>query len=238
MIRGLIDPGHCFGNANSGQTGYKEYEGVWKISTFLKENLESNGVQIDFTRAWSEDPEVYERGLKAQGYDFFISEHTNAMSLELRGTARGVECYYDFNKPGDMIIANQLAMVGSNIMGNVNLGAKIKMYKDTDGKDKNYYGVIRGAASTNCKHIFLIESGFHDNLEDEAFLKSDENLKKIAVAQAEVILKYFGLEMSIDDALKVFTDKGIMNTPTYWKNAVGVVKNLDGLLIKTAMYLK
>jgi len=64
-------------------------------------------------------------------------------------------------------------------MGNTNRGTKTRVYTE-DGKIHNYYGVIRGAAATNCMHILLIESGFHENPIDEAFLKVDANLKKIA----------------------------------------------------------
>jgi N-acetylmuramoyl-L-alanine amidase CwlA len=47
-----------------------------------------------------------------------------------------------------------------------------------------------------------------------------------------------GQNMTLEQALKIFTDKGIMDTPVYWKNAVGVVKYLDELIIDTAKILK
>jgi len=197
MIKVLIDPGHALGNNNKGPTGYYEYQGVWKISNYLKEILTAKGVQVDFTRNWNEDPDLYDRGQKAVGYDLFISEHTNASN----GAARGVECFYDYSKVNDEEFAERIASKVAVVMGNTNRGAKTRIYTD-DGEIYNYYGVIRGAASTDCKHILLIESGYHDNTQDEAFLKKDANLEKIAAAQAEVIYEILGIVESEETEMR------------------------------------
>jgi N-acetylmuramoyl-L-alanine amidase len=69
--------------------------------------------------------------------------------------------------------------------------------------------VIRGAAATDCEHI-LIEPGFHDNAVDEAFLKVDENLKKIAQAQAEIIFEFLGVkDMTVQEAEKIFQEESL-----------------------------
>src|SRR5690606_27315406 len=77
-------------------------------------------------------------------------------------------------------------------MNNPNRGAKTKQYPNKPGVD--YYGVIRAAASVGCPHIFLVESGFHDNPQDEAWLKQDSNLKKLAQTQADVICNILGVK--------------------------------------------
>ncbi len=88
------------------------------------------------------------------------------------------------------------------------------MYTE-NGKIYNYYGVIRGAAATNCKHIMLIESGFHDNAVDEAFLKVDANLKKIAEAQANAILEFLGVkDMTVQEAEKIVKEKAGLDDNT------------------------
>lgn len=203
MVKIMIDPGHAPGNTNKGPTGYYEYIGVWKISTYLKEILTAKGVQVDLTRTWDENPELYTRGQRAAGYDLFISEHTNAYN----GITRGVEVFYDFNKIYDMEFAEQLAVKTAAVMENTNRGSKTKTYEQY-GKTYNYYGVIRGAASTDCKHIFLIESGYHDNSVDEAFLKNDSNLKKIAEAQAGVICDYLEvINLTVKEAKQIVKEK-------------------------------
>lgn len=201
MIKVMIDPGHAPGNTNKGPTGYYEYEGVWRISSHLKEILQAKGIQADFTRTLEQDPELYDRGQKAKCYDLFISEHTNAND----GITRGVEVFYDYSKPQDNVFAEKLAGNVASVMGNPDRGAKTRVYTE-NGKIYNYYGVIRGAASTDCKHIFLIESGFHDNSIDEAFLKVDENLKKIAQAQAEIIFEFLGVKENMSNALSLKED--------------------------------
>jgi N-acetylmuramoyl-L-alanine amidase len=232
MIKVLIDPGHAPGNANKGPTGYYEYQGVWKISTYLKEILVSKGFQVDFTRTWEQDPALFERGQKAAGYDLFISEHTNAYD----GSTRGVEAYYDYTKPIDEEFAENMAAKVAAVMGNQSIGSKTRVYTE-GGKIYNYYGVIRGAAATNCKHILLVESGFHDNLNDEAFLKLDSNLKRIAEIQAEVICEELWVkDMTIEEAEKIVQEKAQLddNTMQYLK----FYRYGDALIIKLAEAVK
>jgi N-acetylmuramoyl-L-alanine amidase len=214
MIKVLIDPGHAPGNANKGPTEYYEYQGVWKISTYLKEILVSKGVQVDFTRTWDQDPELYARGQKAKGYDLFISEHTNAND----GKTRGVEVFYDYSKTQDKEFAEKLSSNVAAVMCNQCRGAKTRVYTESS-KIYNYYGVIRGAAATNCPHIFIIESGFHDNIEDEAFLKVDSNLKKIAEAQAEVICEELGVKENMSNIL-------ILEEDWQWDMLLESIENL------------
>jgi len=232
MIKVMIDPGHAPGNPNKGPTGYYEYEGVWKISTYLKEILQSKGVQVDFTRTWEQDTELYARGQKAAGYDLFISEHTNAND----GNTRGVEVFYDYSKPQDKEFAEKLAGNVATVMSNNNRGSKTRVYTE-GGKIYNYYGVIRGAAATDCKHILLIESGFHDNSVDEAFLKVDANLKKIAEAQAEVICDVLEVkDMTAQEAEKIIQEKAGLddNTMQYLK----FYRYADALFVKLAEAMK
>ncbi len=231
-MKTLIDPGHAPGNTNKGLTGYYEYEGVWKISNYLKEILEAKGVQADFTRTWEQDPEPYARGQKAKGYDLFISEHTNANDSK----SRGVEVFYDYSKLQDKEFAEKLANNVATVMGNSSRGSKTRVYTE-GGKIYNYYGVIRGAAATDCKHILLIESGFHDNAQDEAFLKVDANLMKIAKEQAKIIFEMLGVkDMTVQEAEKIVQEKVGLddNTMQYLK----FYKYSDALLLKLAEAMK
>ena len=71
-----------------------------------------------------------------------------------------------------------------------NRGIMIREYPGVPEDD--YYGVIRAAAKSGCRQAFLIEHGFHTNPEDAAFLTNDACLDKLADAEAEVIIRYFG----------------------------------------------
>lgn len=222
----MIDPGHHLSSANKGQTGYYEYLGVWIISIILQSMLRVIGLQADLTRKWDEDPDLKVRGIQAQGYDLFISEHSNANNWDARGQARGVEVFYDFEKSFDKDNAAKLSKAVSTIMGNPDRGAKTRTYIDNAEIDftddvKNYYGIIRNAAKTDCKHIFLIESGYHDNLEDEIFLKEYSNLKEIALAQALVICEILEVEIDYKNILKKTTgiDDNTVNYLEFYRYA-------------------
>ena len=181
----LIDPGHAPGNANGGSKGYKEYAGMWKLSNFLKNILAASGVSAALTRTENQDPSLEARGGMAKGYALFISQHSNASN----GSARGVECYYSVARTNDKTTAAKMTASVSKLMGNPDRGAKTR--EGNGGKD--YYGVIRSAVAAGCPRVFLMESGFHDNRLDEEFLLKDENLKRIAEAQASVIMEVLGV---------------------------------------------
>lgn len=211
MKKVMIDPGHHLRNANKGSTGYFEYLGVWIISIILQSMLRTLGLQADLTREWDEDPDLRVRGIQAQGYDLFISEHTNAAAKEWAGQIRGVEVFYDFEKKYDKANAAKLSKAVSTVMDNPDIGAKTRTFEDTEYLEAftddvlNYYGVIRNAAKTDCKHIFLIESGYHDNLEDESFLKEYYNLREIALVQSFVICEILKVEIDYKEILQKLT---------------------------------
>ena len=185
----MIDPGHAPGNVNRGPTGYYEYQGAWKLSNYLKEELTKRGVQADLTRTENQDPTLSQRGSKAKSYDLFISEHSNAFN----GKVRGVEVFYSLRSPGDKVHAEPLSKAISTLMNNPNRGAKTRQYPNKPGVD--YYGVIRAAASVGCPHIFLVENGFHDNPQDEAWLKSNQNLRALAKVQVDIICSFLGVKL-------------------------------------------
>jgi hypothetical protein len=89
---------------------------------------------------------------------------------------------------------------------------------------KNYNGVLRNAMAAGCKAGMLIEHGFHTNIKDSAFLIVDENLKKLAVAEAEIIAEWFGKGENMN-----YLD----STQTLYKGVKGdLVKQLQQDLIK------
>ncbi|MDI6840424.1 MAG: N-acetylmuramoyl-L-alanine amidase [bacterium] len=184
----MIDPGHAPGNANRGPTGYYEYWGMWIVSTCLKVALERCGVVADLTRKENENPSLQARGEAARGYDLFISEHSNAAN----GRVRGCEVYYSVRRSGDRQHAAAISAASAKLMDNPDRGAKTRLYPGRT--DLDYYGVIRNAVAVGCPHVFLAESGFHDNPIDEAWLKNEDNLEKLAEVHAEEICKILGVK--------------------------------------------
>lgn len=90
----------------------------------------------------------------------------------------------------------------------------------------------------------LVECGFISNPEQERQLRLPETQKKLARAIADGVLAHLGIEntgggeMTLDEALKILVDQGVVSGPDYWRNAIGCVKYLDALLINTAKKLQ
>jgi len=199
MAKVLIDPGHAPGNPNRGPTGYYEYAGMWKLSNYLKSALEARGVAASLTRTVNQNPSLEQRGKGAKGYTLFISEHSNAAN----GRARGCEVYYSIKRPGNKKHAAAISAVSAKVMGNPDRGAKTRVGKN----NMDYYGVIRNAAAVGCPHVFIVENGFHDNAVDEAWLKNDSNLKKLAETQAQALCDVLGVGKGLGK---------VSDTPSQW----------------------
>ncbi len=109
-----------------------------------------------------------------------------------------VDCSEDIDSlPGDKALAADMSKAVAAVMGNADRGAKTRPGSDPS---EDFYGIIDAAQDIGCPHVLLIESGFHDNALDEAFLLVDANLKAIAEAQAAVICKHLGAVPDSDSA--------------------------------------
>ncbi|HAN09354.1 MAG TPA: cell wall hydrolase [Clostridiales bacterium] len=235
----IIDPGHYKNCPNKGRNGYNEGNGVFKISTYLKQELDRHGFVTILTRQdTTQEVSLTTRGKMAAGADLFISEHSNAND----GTCRGVEVFYSIDLPDDKILAGNLSKSISSLMGNINRGAKIR--ESTVEKGEDYYTVIDTAQDVGCKNVVLVENGFHDNLIDEAFLLKDNNLKLIAKIQAKVICDFFGVayveqaytQLSRD--IDILASAGIIDSPEYWKRGSEYkIEYVQALIHKVAGFI-
>lgn len=193
----MLDPGHGK-NSNPGViAGYYEGTQMFKLAGFLKAELEKRGFTVGITRkSVTDDPSLGTRGKMAKGYDLLLSLHSNAPGEEAKkaGTynkIRGVVVLDSVTKPCKEL-ADALGVAVAKVMGNNFRGTVYRR-----GNNGDYYGVIRNAV-TVCPRAMIIEHGFHTNPDDCKFLMDDNNLKKIASAEADVLVKYFkgGIDMS------------------------------------------
>lgn len=191
-VKIMLDAGH-YGKYNSGAVdGYYESEAMWTLHLLLKEELEKYGFIVHTTRGTqSKDLGVYERGLKAKGYDLFLSLHTNAISDE---RTKRVVIIPSLNGKGDAIAEK----IGKAVVNAMNLSADKywyyqiykREYPEKPGVD--YYGVVRGAVNAGAVGI-IIEHSFHTNKEACAWLMKEDNLKKLAVAEAKTVAEHYGM---------------------------------------------
>ncbi len=198
----MLDAGH-YGKYNRSPAVPEYYESdfTWKYTLLLKSSLEAYRIIVDLTRDNKDiDLPVDKRGTMAQGYDLFISNHSDACddsSVE-RVT---VFCQIDDGEAHtkeSRKVAGILAPIVANVMG-VTGGHRIKNRgsdydRDKDGFKDDYYGVIRAAAFVDCPAV-LIEHGFHTNARVARWLMNYENLMLLADAVAEGVAEYLGIEL-------------------------------------------
>ena len=205
MFRICIDPGHGeFGNPYPQRPGYYEGTQMYKLAQYQKEELEKySDVEVILTRKTiTDDPSLDARGKMAAGCDLFYSDHSNAADSSGNwSSARGVDIYGSNRKPAENL-CNQLGAAIAAAMGNNFRGTFYRdyqtgrTYSEPQPGMLDYYGVIRSAVATSCKAAIIVEHGFHTNELDSAFLINDDDLRKMAKAEVEVLARYYGLGSS------------------------------------------
>lgn len=180
-----LDAGHI-GKYNQSPSvpAYYESDFTWKFHLYLKEELEKYGIMVILTRSDQyESLGVYERGLKAQGCDLFISIHSDASN---NYSYSNPSAYCCINGSADKI-GMQLAQVIQKDMG----VAPAQLYHRV-GENGDYYGVLRGCTAVGVPGV-LLEHSFYTNPNSAKWMLNDDNLKKLAQDEALVIAQYFGL---------------------------------------------
>lgn len=200
--RVMIDPGH-YGNYNPGVIkGYYEALMAWKLAKYLVAELRTRGIDADMTRTdQAKDMDRITRGRKAKGYDLLVSEHSNACDKE---SVDRVEAIYQWDDDCGVMDARSKEIAGlltdtvHEVMAPKDKSRiftrKAGRDRDGDGKaNDDYYGVLEGAHQVGVPAVIL-EHSFHTNKAACKWLMDDNNLKKLAEAEAKTIAKWFDVE--------------------------------------------
>ncbi len=182
-----LDAGH-YGKYNPSPVveGYYEAEMNWKLHLMLKHELEQYGIEVCTTRAQQErDLDVYRRGCAAKGCNLLLSIHSNG-AANLAKTPDYPIVYAQISGVGDTL-AERLAECIARVMG-TNQGGRVG---HREGKNGDYYGVLRGAATVDVTAL-LLEHSFHTNPAAAKWLMDDANLKRLAEAEAAEIAAHYG----------------------------------------------
>lgn len=234
----MLDAGHYGQNYNRSPciTSIPYYESTmtWTLHLLLKQELEKYGFSVGLTRdERDKDLEVYARGLKAKGYDLFISLHSNAASNNaLDGVDRPVIVYPILGSDKQKSFANELGETVRNVMNTVQKHQIMtRMYPGQPEKD--YYGVIRGAVYAGCKDAYIIEHGFHTDTKCAEWLLNHDNLKTMAQAEADAIAKHYGVSKQLPTIYRVQVGAFTMK-----ENAEAMQRKLkdagfDGFIVKS-----
>ncbi len=200
VVKVMIDPGH-YGYYNPSPVYSSYYESVmnWKLSNYLKTELEALGAHADITKTSLEDnPDLIPRGHMSKGYDLFISIHSNAASYYSIDKPVAL-CYQDLewtdiddtSREIGQLLADKVAEV-MNTYQSGEIFQRLSI-EDRDGNgvwDDEWYGVLCGARYVETPGV-LLEHSFHTNYRATVWLSSDANLKKMAKEEAMLIFDYF-----------------------------------------------
>lgn len=189
-----LDAGHVSSKYNQSPVVKTYYESamVWALHLKLKAQLEARGFQVVTTRASIDtDLGVYERGTASKGCDVFISLHSNACGTE---SVDYPVVYRAYDNKNDVdTLALKLAKKVGELMGTAQAGRTATRKNSSGGE---YYGVLRGARAVGTSYYMLIEHSFHTNTKATKWLSVDTNLDKLAVAEADILAEFFGMESS------------------------------------------
>lgn len=196
MKKLLFDSGHYKGY-NQSKIYPKYFEGnkMWDLHLFVKSYLENNYiVKIDTTRKnISKDLDIYKRGLLAKGYNGFYSFHSNACDNSK------VDRVVIIRALGEPSLNSYCTQLGESIKGIMGVKDKTQVVERANGNRGEWYGVLRGAKDSGCKNRFIIEHSFHTNAAAAKWLNDDENLKKLAKVEGEIMAKFHKLERKKND---------------------------------------
>lgn len=189
-----LDAGHVGSKYNQSPVVKTYYESamVWALHLKLKAQLEARGFQVVTTRTSIDtDLGVYERGTASKGCDVFISLHSNACGTE---SVDYPVVYRAYDNKNDVdTLALKLAKKVGELMGTAQAGRTATRKNSSGGE---YYGVLRGARAVGTPYYMLIEHSFHTNTKATKWLSVDTNLDKLAVAEADILAEFFGMESS------------------------------------------
>lgn len=201
----VLDPGHGGSDGGAAANGLVEKNLTLKIAQYCKEELEKySGVTVYMTRSTDVAVGLEERVQMAKnwGADVFVSIHMNSASP----AATGAEVWYP-NSSYNSEIHNNGQKLASDIenelvsLGLANRGVKIRNSesgsKYSDGSIADYYSVIRNSKLAGFPGI-IVEHAFLTNSADAEKLKQESFIKKMGIADATGIAKYFNLSKEED----------------------------------------
>ncbi len=204
MIKICLDAGH-YGKYNQSPVvkEYYESEMNWALHLLLKKELENYGFSVSQTRKeQGKDLDLMSRGKMAKGCDLLLSLHSNGAVRESADHIV-IFCPVSDDRTGmdetSLALAAKLAPVITETMNVLEKDYRIVQKQSENDRDgdgcinDNYYGVLHGARAVGVSALIL-EHSFHTNRRATKWLLEEENLKKLAIAEAKVIADFYGVE--------------------------------------------
>lgn len=205
----VLDPGH--GGVQSGAEREDVYEKSLnlKIGEYLRRELEKyENVKVYLTRESDRDVELDDRSQFCLDVDadLMVSLHNNAAGETAAYhngstvlTSMG-QYHRELALEEQELAVNILAELSG--LGLEDQGILLRLSKDgatyPNGETADYYRLVKNGIKNKIPSI-IVEHAFMDNDEEYAgYLSEDEQLKKLAEADARGIARYYGLTLKED----------------------------------------
>ncbi|MBR6316464.1 MAG: GBS Bsp-like repeat-containing protein [Lachnospiraceae bacterium] len=226
----VLDPGHDNTHAGARANGLLEEIMTFKVATYCKQYLEENysNVTVYMTRnstacpypgtTSTDDNAARVAAAASVGANAYVSIHFNTTAAS-SGSSNGAMVFYPNGNYNATVSASGRVLATNILAELIKLGLNnngVKIYNsrsgDTypDGSLADYYGVIRRSKLYGFPGI-IIEHAFLNNSRDAAFCSSEENLKRMGIADAIGIANAFTLKQGP----KVEEDGKIVNDEDY-----------------------
>ena len=187
-----LDAGHGEGyNQSPAIPAYREGTRMFALQRYLASELERYGFEVICTRnRVQDDPDLSKRGQMAKGCDLLLSLHSNAVGSEKNETVDYVRVYYPVSGAREDL-AREMADLIAAVMGTNQAPQHLVRWNSTHTAD--YYGIIRHSVAAGTPAL-LLEHSFHTHSRSTAWLLEDENLHRLAAAEAALLAEYYGME--------------------------------------------
>lgn len=186
----VIDPGHGGDNLGTIENGHEEKSMTLVTAKAMYEELSLyDNVEVYLTHTKDAKMSLAERAEYAYGMDadFLFSIHYNASEChELFGSELWVPLDAPANAYGYQFGEVWLKSLGER-------GLFIRGVKTREGKNGDYYGIIRESAARGIPAVIL-EHCHVDEEHDAPFCDSEEDLIQFGRDDATAVAKYFGLK--------------------------------------------
>lgn len=224
----VLDPGHGGSDGGASANGLVEKNLNLKIGQYCKEELEKYaGVKVIMTRESDTYLTLAQRAQVAidNRANVFVSLHINS---NVSAGPNGANVYYPNNSYNSSVgnTGKNLATVIESKLTDLGLasgGIHIRNSENNtrypDGSLADYYGVIKRCKENGIPGL-IVEHAFISNVNDAKFLSSDENLKRLGVADATGIAEYYGLKKGV--GFTSIVAAGSDSLELTWKKVSGV----------------
>lgn len=225
----VLDPGHGGSDPGAQANGIVEKTVNLKIAQYCKAELEEYaGVAVYMTRTDDTYLSLADRAQVAadKKADVFISLHNNSNTSS---APCGANVYYpnsNYNASCGTTGSSLASIIESKLTdlglasGGIHIRNSENGTKYPDGSTADYYGVIKRCKENGIPAL-IVEHAFISNASDaKKYLSTDEQLKKLGVADATGIAEYYGLSKGI--GFNSVQSKNSTTMELTWSAQIGV----------------